>query len=56
MTTLESAKMIGTTMYRSFNGLKVKVKILDVKNSYGVERYLVTVDGQKDSNQIWINA
>lgn len=56
MTALEQGRKIGTTINHLFGGLKVEVEIRDVKLCYGQERYLVAVKGQKDSNEIWINA
>lgn len=49
---LQEIEKIGTTVSISLNGLNVEVKILDVKQSYGKVRYLVTpVAG---SGQVWV--
>ncbi len=55
MTMLEAAKLINTEVTRPIQGLRVSLKILDVKVTYGQIRYLVTVVGQ-NTNAIWINA
>ena len=55
MTTTEMQKEVGQVLKRNFTGLWVMVKVNDVKISYGVKRYFVSVEGQ-ESNQVWINA
>jgi len=53
----EKLKLIGQTVhihikFRKQKGLKIKVKILDYKSSYGNDRYLVTpVEG---SGEVWV--
>lgn len=52
MTTKETLKAIGKKGTISIGGLRVNVKITDVKNSYGHDRYFVTpVSGE---GEIWV--
>lgn len=53
MTVSECAKLIGQVGSIYHNGLRVKVKVLDVKVSYGIVRYLVApIAG---TGQAWYN-
>jgi len=56
MTTLEAQKKIGTKMTRIFGGLAIEVVVVDVKVSYGQERFLVRPAAEWAKNEVWINA
>ena len=50
----EAAKIIGQTKSIDLSGLIVEVKVLDYKNSYGKDRWLVTpISG---SGEVWVEA
>lgn len=54
MSALAASKVIGCYASIEANGLRINVKILDVKSSYGVTRYEVTpLNG---TGEVWVNA
>lgn len=52
MTYKDNAKTIGKKATIKTSGLKINVKILDYKNSYGRDRWLVTP--QSGEGQVWV--